>query len=268
MSDTDDRKPRLVVPRRSVLAGSAAVLGTLAAAPAWAQTASAGGEGGEGGEGAATANLDGPVEMLVELGLFEATHRIVAALYAEGLTDDALSHLEQSHHASFEDIEHALEEYAMDEAGAHAFEDLAEAFADAVKGGADAAVVADAAAAVLATAAEARSQMTAKDEFEAIEALLNIAHDDYEAGVAEGVVDAPQEYRDAWGFTEVARARLTALAASSDATVAGAGAAGLKALEPAAALFPGIGATEVPGADPSVLAGAAARIEIAGLRLK
>ena len=125
MSDLDDRKPRLVVPRRTLLTGTAAVFGTLSAAPVWAQAASEGGEGGEGGEGAAMADLDGPVEMLVELGLFEATHRIVAALYAEGLANDARSHLEQSHHASFEDIEHALEEYAMDEAGAHQFEALA-----------------------------------------------------------------------------------------------------------------------------------------------
>jgi hypothetical protein len=43
MSDMEDRKPRLVVPRRWMIAGSVATVGALAAAPGFAQSS----EGGE-----------------------------------------------------------------------------------------------------------------------------------------------------------------------------------------------------------------------------
>lgn len=260
MPDTPEKSPRIVIPRRSVLAGSAALIGGLSALPAWSQSS---GEGGEGGEGASASGLEGPVEFLYELGLFEATVRIVSTLYAEDQADTAREHLEQSHHASYEDIEHEVEEY-----GATPFEEEAEAFADAVREGASKDAVKGAAETVLAAIAAAQSGIDPHEQVEAVEALMKTAYDDYEAGVAEGVVDAPQEYRDAWGFVAVATARLDSLAASGDADVAKAGAAARAALDPAAPLFPSITAAEVPGADASILAGAAARIEIAGMRLK
>jgi len=254
MSDRDDLL-RLVIPRRWVLAGSVATLGVLAAArPMLA-------EGGEGGESGAAVGLEGDAGFLVELGLFEATHLIVAALYAEGATARAQEHLELSHHAYYEDLEHELEDH-----GAVQFEAEAEAFAEAVATGADAATVAGAADAVLAAIVAARRPANAKGRMQAAERLVRLAADDFAGGVDGGKVAEPQEYRDAWGFAEAARRMMAELAQSPDAAVAEAGKGGLAALEPVAALFPALTAETVPG-EPSVLAGAAARIEIAGLSL-
>jgi hypothetical protein len=255
---TKDREtgPRLVMPRRRVLVGAVAGAG-LFASRGWAQST----EGGEGGEGAAVAALDTQVAFLAELGLFEATHRIVAALYAEGAEDTARDHLEASHHAYYEDLEDRLTARNLP-----GFKDAAEAFAVAIRSGATPETVATAADAVFAGLAAAHNGATPADEMKAAETLVRIAFDDFSAGVADGVVDAPQEYRDAWGFVEVARGSMAILAASDDTTVAGAGTAALAALTPAAALFPGLNAQTVPN-DASILAGAAARIEIAGLRL-
>lgn len=260
MAKKSEDPARIVLPRRSVLTGTAALVGGLSTLPTWVR---AEGEGGEGGEGAALEGLEGAVEFLVELGLFEATIRIVSSLYASGHTKAAQEHLEYSHHASYEDLEHELEEY-----GAQDFEDEVESFADAVQSGASPDAVTAAAEAVLAGIAAAHSTAEAHDEIEAAEALVRMAYDDYEAGVADGVVDAEQEYRDAWGFVEAAKANLTTLAASSDAKVAGAAKAALAAIDSTTSLFPGLDATRVEGADASLLAGAAARIEIAGMRLK
>jgi hypothetical protein len=186
----------------------------------------------------------------------------VAALYAEGAVDTAREHLEQSHHAYYEDLQDDLAEH-----GAAPFADEAKAFAEAVKNGADAGTVAAAAEAVLAAIAAAHASEAAAEEMKAAEALVRIAYEDFNGGVDAGEILAPQEYRDAWGFVDVARARLERLAESPDAEVAKAGQGGLTALEPVAALFAGGLTAERAGDDPSLIAGAAARIEIAGLRL-
>lgn len=259
MTDDHETRPRLVMPRRQVLAGAVAGASVLASR-GWAQTAESG-EGGESGEGAAVAALESDAGFLAELGLFEATHRIVAGLYAEGAEDTARDHLEQSHHAYYEDLEATLKQRGLPD-----FEAAVEAFADAVRDGAPAETVAAAAQDVFAGIAAAHAGAAPADEMKAAETLVRIAYDDFSAGVSDGAVEAPQEYRDSWGFVEVARGRIAALAASGDATVAGAGAAALEALTPVADLFPGLTADSAPG-DPSILAGAAARIEIAGLRL-
>lgn len=268
MSDDNETKVRLVVPRRWLIASTMVTIGALAAGPVLAsggqsdETKAAPAEGGEGGEGAAVAALEGDAEFLSELGLFEAAHVIVAALYAEGDVAAAQEHLEQSHHAYYEDIEDDLNEH-----GAAQFEAEAEAFAAAVREGRDAAEVSALADAVLAAITAAQAGAEPADAMKAVETLVRIAAADYEASLTDGEVTAPQEYRDAWGFAEVAKRRLQALAASSDATVAGAAEAGLAALEPAAEQLPGVSATKVPG-DVSVLLGAAARIELASYRLR
>lgn len=255
MSDGVETKMRLVIPRRWVIAGTMATVGALAAGSALA-------EGGEAGEGAAIAALEGDEAFLAELSLFAATHVIVSALYAEGAVAAAQEHLEQSHHAYYEDIADDLEER-----GAVPFEAEAEAFAEAVKEGRDAAEVAGLAQAVLAAITAAQTGAKPADAMKAAEMLMRTAAADYEAALTDGEVTTPQEYRDAWGFAEVAKRHLQALAASPDATVAGAAEAGLTALEPVAEQMPGVSATKVPG-DASVLLGAAARIELAAYRLR
>ena len=65
---------------------------------ALAAGASEAGEGGEAGE-AGVALSEGPSLFLTELGYFEGTYRIAAALYLGGDRDMARAHLGESHHA-------------------------------------------------------------------------------------------------------------------------------------------------------------------------
>jgi hypothetical protein len=260
MTDDRNRGPRLVMPRRYMIAGTIVTVGALAAAGARAQSAE-GGEGGEGGEGAVLEGLDAGAEFLTELGLFEATHRIVAGLYLGGATAAAAEHLEYSHHASYEDIEDDIAAR-----GAPGFEPAVGAFAAAVAAGAPAGEVAQLSEAVLAGVEAARAGAAPADEMKAAEQLLRASAGDYEASVTGGAVTEAQEYRDAWGFAEVARLRLAALAAAPDAEVAAAAGAALAALDPLAEALPGLTATAAPG-DPSVILGAAARVELSAYRL-
>jgi hypothetical protein len=263
MTDDDDRPLRRVVPRRAVLLGGAVSLGMLATAQVRAQESGEGGEGGEAGEGAAASGLPEDVAFLLSLGLFDATMRIVGALHAEGEAEEAAEQLEYSHHGDYEDLEHGLEE-----AGIAPFEDEAGAFADAVENGAGAEAVAAALAVVLERTGAAFAGGSAAEQMHAIEVLVRTAAQDYEGGVAEdGEVLSDHEYRDAWGFVETARAELTRLAGDADAAVAGAAERALAALEPVGALFDGLSPARIEGADPSVIYGAAARIEIARLGL-
>ncbi len=258
---TDNDPVRTVIARRWVIAGLAAGGATLASAPRGFAQSAEGGEGGEGGEGAAAEGLSPDVAWLVDLGLFAATHRIVAELAATGHPDLARAHLDQSHHAYYDDLEDRLADR-----GLPGFEAEAQAFTAAVAAD-DPAAVATTAATVLAALDRAGADLSPRDRMQAAEQLLRTAADDYAAGVQDGAVTAPQEYRDAWGFAEAARALTAQVAAASDPAVAAAGQAALDALAPVAPLFPDIAASAIPAADPSVLAGAAARVELAALRL-
>lgn len=247
------------LPRRVVLKSTAAAMLGIAATSSFALAA---GEGGESGEGAAVEALDGPLRTLTTLALFDASNRIVAELVALGAPDAALEHLESSHHASYEDIEAGL-----DALGQPGFAQESDAFAAAIRNGAGADAIAAAWDSLSARIEAAYAAATPAQMMKVAETLTRISYQDFMAGVIDGEVYSPQEYRDAWGFATVATDRLAALSQSDDPGVADAAAAGLAAMEPVAALFPDLTADSTEG-DPSVLAGAAARIEIAGLRLE
>ena len=257
MTDTP-RRPRTVLPRRAILGATVAAIGLVTTSRMIAHAAD---EGGEAGEGAALADLPPDIAFLTTLGLFEATHRIVAALVAAGDLAEAQGHLETSHHAFYEDIKEPLATF-----GGDPFEDTFDAFAGAVQAGSDPADIAAGAEALFAEIAKTVAKARPADVMAATVALVRVSAADFTGGVENGQVIEIQEYRDAWGFADVARRWLAKLADSADTTTASAAAAGLKAIEPAFALFPDLSATNAPG-DPSVLHGAAARIEIAALRL-
>ena len=269
---TDEISPkRLVTPRRWALAGTVAGmalsavapvgLSLVAARPAMAQEAAAS-EAGEAGE-SAVALTEGPAAYLTELGLFEAAHRIVGALYAQGWMALAREHLEASHHAYYEDLVEDLEKY-----GAPGFEEAAQAFADAVEAGAGPEKVAAAEARVLEAieAARASSGASPADALMSMKDLVAVAAADYASGVEEGAVTLGQEYRDAWGFIAVVRAQAEHLAASPEPARAKAGTDVLAQLDALAPLFPGLTATEA-GGDPTLIPAASAWIEIIALRL-
>lgn len=265
---TDRPAPkRPVTPRRWALAGTVlglaaggvapAPLTQLVLAPALAA------EAGESGE-AGIVRAEGPAEYLTELGLFEAAHRITAALYGMGEVALAQEHLEASHHAYYEDIAPHVAAH-----GAPDFEAAAARFAEAVMAGAAPDVVASTEAQVLAAIATAYAAAMASphDQLLSMKDLVAVAAADYEGGVEAGKVSFAQEYRDAWGFVEVARARAEAMAASPEAAQSKAGRAVLEQLDGLGALFPAL-VVDAAGGDPTLLPAAAAWIEIIALRVK
>jgi len=256
--------PARSVAPRSWAAATAAALGLavpLAPAVMIAPMAIAS-ESGEEGE-AAAAHQDGTPGYLTELGLFEAAQRIVGALYNRGDYALALEHFQASHHAQYETLEHEMEEY-----NAPGFSQANDDFVSAITTEQSTEIAAARLAHVLAaisTAGDAAAP-TAQQRVLSMKSLLDVAANDYAAGVEGGTVVLPQEYRDAWGFVETVRARAQELAGDADVTTAAAGNEILAQLAPLAPLFPDLTATETAG-DPSLIGVSAAWIEIIALRL-
>jgi hypothetical protein len=258
--------PRRVTPRAWAVATAAALSVAAPFAPvpglATAALAQEAGEGGEAGE-AGVVRQDGTAGFLTELGLFEAAHRIVNALYQRGDYATALEQLEGSHHAYYEDLAEGLAQY-----DATPFDAQTQAFAEAIASEASTETVAARLSALLAAldAARGSTDATPRERVLALKTLLDIAAADYAGGVEAGEVVLDHEYRDAWGFVETVRARAQALATDPDADIAAAGTSVLAQLDPLAPLFPDLTATETTG-DPAMIAVAAAWVEIIALRL-
>lgn len=262
---------RLVTPRKWALAGSVAASALVAAHPALlaslAVAASLPGsvahasEGGEAGE-AGVVLSEGPSAFLTELGLFEAAYRIVTALYAAGKVDQAREHLEGSHHAFYEDLAEQITQH-----NAPGFKAEVQAFAAAVNDGGALADVQHAQTQLLKAVDIARqaAPASARDRIMSMKDLIAVAAADYEGGVENGQVTVAFEYRDAWGFVEVVRARAEAMAALPEVDLAQAGRDVLAQLDPLAPLFPSLLATSTTG-DPALLHVAAGWIEIIALR--
>jgi len=264
--------PRLITPKPIALAtlagmavaqpfDSADIFVGKALAEA-ANTASAG-EAGEAGE-AGVVLSEGPSAFLTKLGYFEGTYRIAAALYLGGDAAAAQAHLEESHHAFYEDIAPALAEYQ-----AAGFAEEAEAFLAAINGDLGADAVREAYASLM-TAIEGNvmsAQPSAYDRLLSVHELIKLAAAEYDGGVSDGVVEIPIEFRDSWGFYETARTRAAALAAGGDVSLAKAGVDVLAQLDGVEALYPAL-TSETGASDPSQLSVAAGWAEIIALRLK
>lgn len=231
-----------------------------APAPASAATGSETGEGGESGHAMDSA----PIRFLTDLDMFEAAYTIAAAQYAGGDRAGALEQLETSHHALYADLAPHLAEI-----GAPGFADAVRAFHDAIARGAPEAEVSARLDTLLAAidAARAAADATPVDRVMVIRNLLNDAAADFAGGVENGEILSAHEYRDAWGFFHVAKARAQALADSTDPALSQAGHDVLAQIDRAAPLFPTLDPATAPG-DPASLSVAAAWIEIIGLRLQ
>ena len=236
------------------------------AAEAAKPAASAAGEAGEAGE-AGVAVEEGPVALLTQLGYFEGTYLIAAQLYLDGDHDLARAHLEESHHAFYEDIEGELEEL-----GVAGFEAEADAFLNAIRHDMADAMVKARLDDVLAETARvgAAAGASGYERLKAVFTLMQLAAAEYEGGVSEGKVELPIEYRDSWGFYEVAKRRAEAMAGGDDAALAAAGRDVLDRMAGLDALYPALEAGEgaEAAADGGALSVAAGWIEIIALRQK
>lgn len=249
-----------VITVAGLAAAQPVVLAGLAANPVRADQAAEAGEAGEAG----VEMSEGPSAFLTKLGYFEGTYRIAAELYLTGKRAVAREHLEESHHAFYEDIEEALAKY-----GASGFAEEADAFVQAIADDASDTEVRKRLEVLLAAVAQSAqaSGASAYEQLLSIRELVALAAAEYDGGVDDGKVEMAIEYRDSWGFLETARMRAAALAAGDDAALAEAGRDVLAQLDGAEALYPGLTATEA-AADPAQLALAAGWIEIIALRQK
>lgn len=297
-----NNKPRRVVTARRALAlgASAAVLGAAADAAAptttWThaqsfvhRVSSEGegastkieGEGGEGGAsshaaesegegasaeseggGAATAAVSGgesegggggpeaAVAQSRDLVLIGGLLRAAEALRAGG--EDGADHL----------IEEAAEKAEHDLHGELA-EELYETIEELEHAGS-----ADAFAPVYARLAEELAEGEAADRVKALPLALRVAAEDYADAISDGKVSDRTEYLEALGIYRAVGAEVEALAGSDDAEVAAVAAAMQAQLDEAAAAFDGPAGQNIETPDASLLYAAAARMELAGLKLR
>jgi hypothetical protein len=230
-----------------------------AGAAAATATAEAGGEAGESG----VIDAEDPViGILTGLALVEGHVR--SGLEAQELAQTETSRTHFAHPAAelYESLEPLLEAQGLPEFEAE-LDTLEDATTDA-----DREAAADA---LMARMSEIRTALAATpaQRFAALTAITRVAATEYEAGVQDGRVVNAEEYQDTRGFLAAARAEAEALAQSDDTTVQGAAQDVIAALDEAAAAVPAFDTLDgLPADAGAIVASTAARVELAGLRVK
>ncbi|MFB9148241.1 hypothetical protein [Roseovarius ramblicola] len=287
---TDQSKPRSVTVRRTltlgtVLAGVAAT-GAAAAgergsavatdqaqiilAQAQAQAegegegVASGGEGEDEGESEARAGLADPQQRLQrDLSFMEGHLRAGLALYEAGDQDAARTHMGHPIKEKYAAVADPLA--AMDKG---AMRDRIVAIAEAAESGAPLDEVRAAFDAARAMMEEVRATMSPADQVMGLAALTRVAGAEYTVAVAGGEVSNLHEYQDAWGFLRVVETEARQMADSTDAGISAAGRDILDHLKATDAAFGDLRGGGDFTMDPSILMGAAARIELTGLGLQ
>ena len=118
-----------------------------------------------------------------------------------------------------------------------------------------------------ATMEEVRATIPPADQVMGLAALTRVAGQEYAAAVEGGTVSNLHEYQDAWGFLRVVETEARQMTESDDPDIAAAGREILAHLEPTGTAFGDLQGKGSFTMDPSILMGAAARIEITGLGL-
>jgi hypothetical protein len=226
--------------------------------------AASGGEGeGEGeGEGAG-AGLAPEVAFISDLGFMTGHLRAGMALYEQGVLDEAKTHMGHPIEEKYDAVAGELE--------ARGFGGLREqilALSGAAESEADPAEVRALFETVIATVGDVRAASPggARDQLLALAALTRTAAAEYDVAIADdGSVGNLHEYQDSWGFLRTVEAEAERLATSGDAAVAEAGTRILEQVRVTDAAFGDLAGANIPSADPSILFGAAARMDLAAM---
>lgn len=292
MTQKQKTTPRVVTARRVSAFGGIAALataGAMSADPATAETtpgdetyllaqaegegegeAAASGEGeGEGeasaggeGEGEGSASLPPDVAFLSGLSFMEGHIRAGLTLYEAGDLEAARTHVGHPIEEKYDAVADTLEEL-----GLARLRGEIEALAAAAESGADYAELEALFETVRATHEEARANFTPAQQVAGLVALTRTAGDEYTVAVEGGEISNLHEYQDSWGFLRVVETEAEQMVESDDAAIAGVGEA---LLEQVAATGPAFGDIQGEGdfeMEPSILYGAAARMDIAALEL-
>lgn len=224
-----------------------------------------GGEAGEAGERGQMSDLaQSDPAYLAQLGMMRGHLSVGAELYRMGHVMDSANHTRHPEQELYASLVPALEKR-----GAPPFEERLKALADRLDNKAAPAEINAAYDAVLSAIARAEGAVakpSAHDMAQVIHLLVRNAAEEYGEAVAGGRVVEAHEYQDALGFLRVAEGWQEKLAASgADATVLAKIRKQMAVIKPA---WPSIMPPEKAALDPSVVHGAAARIETATLSLK
>ena len=223
-----------------------------------------GGEGGEGGSTAGATAAEADARYLAALGQIEGSLRVGVALFLDGEAMMAKPHMKHPEDQIYAELAPALASR-----GVAGFAEALTTLAQAVESEADATTVKDAFATVSAGIARARAAQSApRPMFDAMMILLRDAGDDYAAALENGSITDMHEYQDAWGYVQVARAMAEALILSADPVVAKAAQKALDAITATDAAFAGLAPQGKTPGDAALFLGAAARVELAALKVK
>ncbi len=100
----------------------------------------------------------------------------------------------------------------------------------------------------------------------ALAELGAIAAEEYDIAIADdGSIDNLHEYQDSWGFLRTIETQAQDLAQGGDEAVTSAADEILAQVEAAGEAYGDLQGEDIPSADPSILYGAAARMELAAL---
>jgi hypothetical protein len=229
----------------------------------------AGGEGGEGGgEGGERGAADlatNDIAYVLQLELVRGHLNVGTELFRQGAVEAARTHMKHPGDELYADLLPAFK--ARRAAG---FDAALQRLSAAVDKNAPVGEVEAAYAAIEKeidrVEAYARN-MPVKARLAVVAALVKTAADEYAVGVVNGKVENAHEYQDAFGFTRVAKrmlGKLTPSERSRSAKAVGTIEEQFRLIEPA---WPSVVPPERVSTDASLIAGAAARMELAMLSL-
>ncbi len=224
------------------------------------------GEGGEGegeGEGEGGAGVSDPEQRLQrDLSFMEGHLRAGLALYEAGDLEAARTHIGHPIKEKYDAVAEPLA--AMDKG---ALKGRIVAIAEAAESGATFDEVRAAFDGARTVMEEVRATMSPADQVMGLAALTRVAGEEYTVAVEGGTVSNLHEYQDAWGFLRVVEAEAQQMAESADPDRAAAGQEVLDHLKATDAAFGDLQGEGDFEMDPSILMGAASRIELTAFGL-
>jgi len=222
-------------------------------------------EGGEGGEGSTSAEaIDSNTAYLAQLSFIRGHLNVGVNLYRDNALDASATHMKHPADELYTSLEPALEAR-----GAKGFAPQLEALAVAVEQRQGAEAVEAAYANLLEAISQAEAAVKDVDAATVAAVIVDLvrtAAAEFDIAVGEGgVLENEHEYQDALGFVRTASEWLPKLAAlTQNADAVAAIEAQIALLLP---VWPGLRAPQRLETAPSVIYGAAARIEFAALKL-
>lgn len=227
--------------------------------------AGGGGEGGEGegGEGEGSTPVDPGVALLRDLGFIEGHLLAGLALYEVGDLAAAKTHMGHPIKEKYDAVSEP-----MDKRGQGQLRDQLVSLSQVAEAEVPLDRISPLFEAVQETINGVRNDLGIQQQVMALSALTRIAADEYSVAVEGETMSNLHEYQDSWGFLRVVEAQAVTMSESKDVSVVGAAA---KILDYLSATYPAFGDIQGEGTfemRPSLIYGAAARIELTAIGLK